>query len=674
MDQGIPAHELAEEANGAVQEPPPKKGVKKKKGKPNGLSTEPRAAEQVNGDSMDIDTNGANHVAPSVNSVRAESEAVASEADSPTVAEIPISTLSIGQSTDVQTEVITDLAPNTTFIPGLKDPERVIEHTSWGPREAPVLLTAGRSLLKIQAIPKEVTKDTVSAIDSMSLKFPLNKYNTTALCWISNTEVAVSAREEIVNETGEKMMIDKLIKIIDGGSDYQVISSTAGLVNTLRWNKDKELLLSISTDGERGSIKIWNNHNDSIPAWAEFTDTAIFDALWISDSAFVVSGIDLFRVYEIDDGLKTQRNIETKVTWETLKHEPSSGIIAALGMSEGSSLLGVVHPNNPLNLQTHEHPDQYPTDLAFRGRTEDDRSSASPETSVLLTTCSMSGVVRMWDANAPFRCVKTLSTTEKSQAFKVAFSPDGKYLAAAGPDAVTVWDVDRREVPVGSWRGEKMGDKWNPGVDGEFSLGWDPDSSRLSVALGNQVRVGFFNVSYDDWTRANEAGRLPSSRWSGSPGQARSREGQVPKEGSLAATQHARADEQVPPRSGSARREVVETRRGAAGGAFTVLGSHVGKHGCPLANWPAHCRHLALHSMTVQVGNTPTPTGSRGGFLSAWRLIVHKPQYPVLCFSSCSSCWCTCHSSANHLFSFPSVHITYLFTFSLSLVYTSPIS
>jgi len=449
---------------------------------------------------MDVEPNGATHV---TNSVRAESEAMISEAESPTVAELPISTLSIGHSTEIQTEVVADLGPNTIFVPGLKGPERVVEHTSWGPLDAPVLLTAGRSLLNINVIAKDGGKNSTPAVHPFALKLPMDKYCVTALSWNSSNEVTVSAREECVNEMGEKMMIDKLIKITEGGEDYQVISSTAGLVNTLRWNKEKELLLSISTDGERGSIKVWKNSNDSIPAWTDFTDTAIFDALWISDSAFVVCGIQLFKIYEIGESLTAQRTLDTHVTWETLKYEPSSGIIAALGIEGQSNFLGILHPNDSINLQTHEYPDQYPTDLDFRsgstsGIFDGSPFGKTPSPTTLLTTCSMSGAVRMWDANAPFRCLKRLPTTEDSQAFKVAFSPDGALLAAAGPDAVTVWDVEKREVPIASWRARDWNsDKWDPSVDGEFALGWDPDGSRLSIALGNQVSPdpGFLNCS-----------------------------------------------------------------------------------------------------------------------------------------------------------------------------------
>jgi transducin (beta)-like 1 len=293
------------------------------------------------------------------------------------------------------------------------------------------------------------------------------------------------------------MMVNKLIKLIDGGSNSHVISSTAGLVNTLRWNPDKELLLSISTDGEKGSIKVWKNDSDSIPAWTEFTDTAIFDALWISDTAFVVCGIELFKIYEVNDALTVQRTLDTHVTWENVKFDSSSGIIAALGVDRQASYLGILHPNDSINLQTHDYPDPYPTDLDFRIRTTSNAlTNGSSIPTVLLATCSMSGAVRIWDANEPFKAVKKLPTTDDTQALKIAFSPDGSLLAAAGPDAVTVWDVERREVPLACWRAKDWtADKWNPGVDGEFSLGWDPDSSRLSIALGNQVRCSVSSTS-----------------------------------------------------------------------------------------------------------------------------------------------------------------------------------
>lgn len=487
LDKGIPAHELAAEANGAVQEPPPKKGVKRKKGKPtNGIESRPEP--EVNGDAMDIEQNGTTHV---TNSVRAESEAMGSDAESPTVVDIPISTLSIGQDAEIQTEVVEDLASRTVFIPRQKEIDSVVEHTSWGPAEAPVLLAAGNSLLQIHLVEKDTEQDKSPSVRTVDLSLPVNNFEITALCWHSHGEITVSVREQCFNEVGEKMMMEKLIRLSDGGQTSRVISSTAGLVSTLRWNVEKELLLSISSDGEKGSIKVWKSDSDSIPTWTEFTETAILDALWISDSAFVVCGIEIFKIYEISnsDLLTTQRTLDTAISWETIKYDESSGIIAALGIRDSKSYIGLLHPSDALNLQVHEYPDQYPTDLDFCTKPPaNGQTNGTSIPPVVFATCSMTGPARIWDANEPFSCIKKLATTDESQAFKISFSPDGSLLAAAGPDAVTVWNVEKRDVPIASWRAKDFpDDQWNASIDGEFSLGWDPDSSRLSIALQNQV-------------------------------------------------------------------------------------------------------------------------------------------------------------------------------------------
>jgi WD40 repeat protein len=445
---------------------------------------------QINGDAMDIDQNGNTHV---TNSVRAESEAMVSEAESPTVAEIPISTLSIGQSTEIQTEQIVDLVPNTTFSCSVQDTDKLVTQTQWGTPDSPLFLAAGKSLLRLHFIPK--AGDPNPSFPPMNLNIPLNNFSITALCWNSNGEMTVSAQEERVNEIGEIMKTDKLFKAIEGGTEFQVVSSTAGLVTILRWNEAKELLLAISNDGRRGSIKIWKSPGDEqFPTWTTFTDTTIFDAIWISDSAFVICGIEMFCVYEIGDALNLQRSLATRMTWEIVKYDASSGIIAALGLEEQTSYLGIIHPNEPTALQTQEYPDPYFADLDFRPLHKSDAlgissiSYAPASSPVILATCAASGVCRIWDASESFKCLKRLAIADDYQANNIAFSPDGSLLAAAGPDAVTVWDLDKRVVPLATWRAQDVSNGvWDASVDGEFSLGWDPDSSRLSIALGNQV-------------------------------------------------------------------------------------------------------------------------------------------------------------------------------------------
>ena len=263
----------------------------------NGIDS--RMHHQVNGDAMEVDQNGSTHV---TNSVRAESEAVASEADSPTVAEIPISTLSIGQSTEIQTEVVADLVPDTVFSCSIKDPDKLVTQTLWGPSEAPVFVTAGKSLLRFHVPPKDPDADPSSAPSTMDAYIPLSNFSITALCWKPRGEIIVSAKEEYISGRRDVLKGDKIFKLVDGSSDIQEIASTTGLVTTLRWNESKQMLLAISSDGQQGSIKIWKNPGEEpIPLWSSFTENTIYEAIWIGDSTFVVCGIELLQIYEIGE-------------------------------------------------------------------------------------------------------------------------------------------------------------------------------------------------------------------------------------------------------------------------------------------------------------------------------------------------------------------------------------
>lgn len=492
LDKGIPAHELAEAANSGIQDPPPRKVPgKKKKGKVNGIDS--RMHHQVNGDAMDVDQNGSTHV---TNSVRAESEAVASEADSPTVAEIPISTLSIGQSTEIQTEVVADLAPDAIFSSSIKDPDKLVTQTLWGPPETPAFVTAGKSLLRFHIITKEPGVDLPVVSTALNAYMPQSNYAVTSLCWKSDGEVIVSAQEETTNDLGEALKKDKLFKLINGGSGCQHISSEAGLVTTLRWNESKQLLLAISSDGQQGSIKIWKTPGEEdVPTWSSFTENAIYEAIWISDSTFVVCGINMLQIYEINETPTVKHSLETSVTWEKVKYEPTSNILATMGVNGQIFYLGILNLAEPTNFQVHEYPDPYLTDIDFRsirktGETADLSNAPDESNPIQLATCAASGVVRVWDANQPFHCLKRLPTTDESQANNIAFSPDGSLLAAAGPDSVTVWDIDKRDRPLATWRAQDTPDNnWDATVDGDFSLGWNPDGTNLSIALGNQIAI-----------------------------------------------------------------------------------------------------------------------------------------------------------------------------------------
>ncbi|OCK79646.1 WD40 repeat-like protein [Lepidopterella palustris CBS 459.81] len=479
LDPGAHPREAHEDVNGSAAESVPRKGAKRKR-KTNGVVD--RGDPRVNGDAMDLDHNG---VTQMPHSIRGESEAVVSDIESPIVEEIPISTLSIGQSTEIQTEKVVELAPDTTFVK-IQEDDKVLTHTLWGPPESPLLLTAGKSLLRLHHIPSYSNSGAGPPEPQIrDLNLPLNNFNITAICWNSHREATLAAREEQVNEEGETMKTDKLVKLIDGGQDARILSSVVGMVSTLRWNESSQTLLSISTSDVAGSIKVWKD-DDTTPAFTAFTDCAIMDAAWMTNMVFVVCGFNFLQIYDIEgEELKRLKSFDVEGTWESVKYDPICDIIACASFEEG--LMGIVHPDNPTTLKTQEYPDSFFSDMGFRPIPNPAAYSSSLPR--LLATCSGSGAARIWNASRPFECIHHLVMEDYAPANCLSFSPDGFLLAAAGLDTITVWNPESGGLPKAVWKWNGSPEEWDSTVEGESSLGWDPDGKKLAFALGNQIAV-----------------------------------------------------------------------------------------------------------------------------------------------------------------------------------------
>ena len=492
FDEPTPIHLPNEEPNGAVHDPAPRKGTgKRKRPKVNGV-VDSRLEVQTNGDAMDIDVNGNTHV---TNSVRAESETIMSEGESPSVADIPLSTLHIGHDAEIQTEKVADLMETTKF---LSKPLKnvTVDHTIWGPPESKLLLTAGHTLLRFTHLPDDYTNGSnPDILTNFDIPLPLSQYEVTAVCWNSFSELAVAVKEQLTSDDEEVMKVNRLFKITDGGKDTQILSYSGGIVTTLRWNGPRNFLLAISMSDVVSSINIWKGDGED-PVWSSITESTIMDAIWTGEMSFIVCGTGFLQRYEIGEGLEQRivlnrrTSFDTNEAWEQVKYDPVSGIIACATRQEGQSFLGVIHPRNPEKLELLEYPEPGLTDLSFQSLHRP--GPVNSQLPVLLATGSKTGIARLYNVNDSenmFNCLERLGTVDEDNEgiHSVEFSPDGLHLATAGPDTLTIWNMENTEVPIGVWQCKAECEEWDPNADDEFKLGWDPDGSRVSIAFGSQV-------------------------------------------------------------------------------------------------------------------------------------------------------------------------------------------
>jgi len=459
----------------------------------------------VNGDAMDVDRRQDEDDDEALEHERAQSEV------EPANEEESVEMITAATQTDKQSRIIT----KTLYWALDKTEPTSILHAAWNPQKASTgLLTAGEALCRLyhvsapeyegEDVPHHVPVDVPSdAVISAACWHPSGRYYTCAM--------------EKPTDDGQQLFDCSA----DGRQRFFPVPlyplDPPGTTLAMRYMSSGEMMLTVSTNGQRGSLQIWPTaetvkNRESI-ASKEF-DRVILDAVWISEDSVAICGNGLVAVYSIQhvpgqtngvlngDGaaagamhnLSEVFSYPTTNEWDKIRFDEIHGVLAVSSASEKEMILftkkGREWIEGP-SLGSSEP--RGAIALAFQPFSNEHQASATAPRR--LAVIRETGDVQVYSITAS-SCTEAgkFSIGPRDAALALSWAPSEPKLAVASDESIKVWDVEANEEVV-SWQAAPA--KWYqennhnlPGdedAQAEPSLSWNANGDRLSFAVGRKV-------------------------------------------------------------------------------------------------------------------------------------------------------------------------------------------
>ncbi|PWI73934.1 WD domain-containing protein [Purpureocillium lilacinum] len=418
-----------------------------------------------------------------------------------------------GPEQGTQVDKVEELSPVTSFIrltdedhgaaadttpspsPAGSENAPVLLQCEWNPRDPSVLAAAGTDALArvwtvSRATAPEPGHDHVSPQAHSLIDQNAPKATTvTALSWTSDGSAIA-----VATDTGTRCSVN--IWSPDGVLG-QTLDVSEGPVIKLTWNPTNTALLAIYPAKGGGAIV----NVFAIPSEATITyhlpshDIAAtpLDAAWTSDSDFLLCGGDLLLCLRcVDMKIVQVRKFETKDddSFTQVLFDWRSKL-AATASDKGSLDLWDEHGQRR-SIQAHQGAI---TTMAWQPLPP---SQPEADDERLIATGGDDCAILIWNARKPEAKSKCFLTMD-SPIVRLAFTPDGAFIAGATTRQVLIWKVDNFAMPRASWKRPPhpgwLSPKGSSDTDeeDEHCLCWDMSGQKL--AYGSNSRLAVINFS-----------------------------------------------------------------------------------------------------------------------------------------------------------------------------------
>ncbi|KAK0386542.1 hypothetical protein NLU13_6377 [Sarocladium strictum] len=454
---------------------------------------------------MDVDSHQDNHAYPSPGEVDT----------GPTPA-----TRTEGPDQGTQVDKVEELLPSTTFLKLVDDDASipaaaevseatatpssppaptgenapVLLQCEWSPRDPSLLAAAGTdALARVWTVSRvtapETSQDHVSPQFHAMLDRSTPKSTTvTALTWASDGE-----RLAIATDAASQSVIS--VWGLDGTLEQEFEITDLPVIK-LSWNPINTALLAISPDKTGAMVAVYDlarsaQHIYPLPGYD--IASSPLDATWTSDSDVLLCGGDvLVSLHCTDQGIAQSRKFETR---------PEDSFRQVL--FDWRSKLAATSSDKG-NLDLWDESGQRREISAHRGAITTMAWQPLPANQVindderLIATGGEDCAILIWNARMPESKPKWFRTMD-GPIVRLAFTPDGAFIAGATATKVLIWKVGNYTSPRAIWTRPATAGWMSPKTtsdtdeEDEHCLCWDASGQKL--AYGSSSKLAVINFS-----------------------------------------------------------------------------------------------------------------------------------------------------------------------------------